>query len=173
MKKILFIFVALVTLQTTQCQIKSNIISKTDFYNIKINNRTLNEVKDTKGNESTVNNLFTYSILKKKILTQMANFYSYEYDGLRFGFSGILGTIENPILSSLKITNSNWSVTIKGKEIKVGDNISKLGTVIINNNINGYKSVIYQYCDGCNNYIYIDFDQIVQKITKIGFIERT
>jgi hypothetical protein len=78
-----------------------------------------------------------------------------------------------PELGMFKITNSNWSMTINGVTITVGDNISLLGNVIFNTNNRESKSILYMYCDGCNSFIGIDFNQITKTITKIYFIELT
>ena len=45
-----------------KCQINSNIISKTEFDNIKINNVTFSKIKLTNGNEEQLKNLFFYNI---------------------------------------------------------------------------------------------------------------
>jgi Pyruvate/2-oxoacid:ferredoxin oxidoreductase delta subunit len=37
----------------------------------------------------------------------------------------------------------------------------------------GDKSIIYQYCHGCNNFICVYFDQNTNLITEIGFIDQT
>ena len=86
----------------------------------------------------------------------------------------IWGTIENPILGGFKIKNNNYNITIQGVTFTVGDNISLLGDVVFNippNNIN--KNIVYQYCDGCNNFISIRFDQSKNIITEIIYIEQT
>ncbi|MEE9407899.1 MAG: hypothetical protein V3V28_07475 [Polaribacter sp.] len=76
-------------------------------------------------------------------------------------------------MSSFEITSGNWNITIKGVTVKIGDNINLLGNVIFNTDKNGSESIIYMYCDGCNNFISIDFNQITKTITRIYFVELT
>ncbi|QMU64466.1 MAG: hypothetical protein GKR88_09330 [Flavobacteriaceae bacterium] len=170
MKNILFILTLILTSSLVRCQVTSNIISKTEFYNIKINNITLDDIQATEGNQIELINLIPATIQESNI-DPNGEFCYYTYDGFEIGFSGNLGTIEHPILGSFKITKDNWNITIQGITVTIGDNISILGNVVINNDVGGGKSIIYQYCDGCNNFIYIDFDQYTNKITEVGYIE--
>ena len=172
MKNILFILAILLT-TTAQCQMTSNIISETDFNNIKINDVTLSSIRATEGKEALVQNLYTSAILEKDINTgeRGPSNYWYKYDGFEFSFTSGAGTSAHPGLSSFKITRSNWSITIQGVTVKIGDNINLLGNVTFNTRSNGTKSIIYQYCNGCNSFIYIYFDQSNNRIVRIGFAE--
>ena len=154
-----------------KCQITSNIITETEFNNIKINNVTFSNIKATNGNQDQLENLFAMNIQEADIDID-GEFYNYTYDGFTIGFSGILGSIQQPEISSFEITNSNWSITIQGKTVTIGSNKKELGNVILNNQVNGEKSIVYQYCDGCNNFIslYLDSNNL---ITKIVYIEMT
>lgn len=163
MKNIILILL-LVFPSLVKCQITSNIISETEFNNIKINNVTLSNIKTTNGTLSQVTNLFSYSVLQN---TQQPeeDYYDYTYDGFTIGFS------ENEI-SAFEITNTNWSITIQGKTVTIGSHKDELGSVILNNQVGGGKSIVYQYCDGCNNFLslYLDSNNL---ITKIVYIEMT
>ena len=99
--------------------------------------------------------------------------YWFKYNGFEIAFTDNSGTPDHPGIAMFRITNNNWNIKIKGTTISVGDNISKLGSVTINTNRDSSKSIIYQYCDGCNNFIYIDFDKTTNRIIEIGFIEQT
>lgn len=171
MKNILFIALILLT-SIVQCQMTSNIITEPEFNNVKINNITLSDIKATEGNETQIRNLIPEVIIEKNIDPD-GDFYDYTYDGFEIGFSANLGTHAHPLLGGFEITNNNWSLTIQGKTVTIGSDISILGNPSINNKRDGGKSIIYQYCDGCNNFIYIDFNETTNKITKIGFIEQT
>jgi hypothetical protein len=156
---LLLIFPSLV-----KCQITSNIISETEFNNIKINNVTLSNIKTTNGTFSQVASLFSFSILQN---TQQPDedYYDYSYDGFTIGFS------ENTI-SAFEITNTNWNITIQGKTVTIGNHKDELGSVFLNNQTGTGKSIVYQYCDGCNNFlsIYLDSNNL---ITKIVYVEQT
>ena len=164
MKK-LFLILLLIVPCLVKCQITSNIISETAFNNIKINDVTLNNIKATNGTLSQVTNLFSNPVLQN---TQQPeeDYYDYSYDGFSIGFS------ESEI-SGFNITNSNWNITIQGITVTVGDNISLLGNVVFNMMNNGNQSIVYQYCDGCNNFISIRFNRITNIITEIIYIEQT
>ncbi|TXD47828.1 hypothetical protein [Polaribacter sp. IC063] len=165
MKNILLILMLSLT-SLASCQISSNIIPKTAFYNIKINNITLNDIQATTGIRQQVRDLIPAIIQNATEEPEEDNYYSYKYDGFNLAFE------ENEIIA-FKIIKNNWNITIQGITITIGDNISALGNVVFNTDADGGKSIVYQYCDGCNNFIYIDFDQQTNKITKIGFIEQT
>ena len=171
MKNILFMLTLLVT-NVMSCQISSNIISETDFYNIKINNIPLHDIVTTNGDRQQLRDLIPAFIIESNIDPD-GEFSYYSYDGFKIGFSRNLGTIDNPILGGFEITKNNWNLTIQGTTITIGDDISALGNVVFNTMRSGDKSIIYQYCHGCNNFIYIYFDQNTNLITEIGFIEQT
>jgi len=138
-----------------KCQINSNIITETDFNNIKINNVSINNIKSTNGIYSQITSTIPYPIIEKI----EEDYYYYVYNGFNICFS------ENE-MSSFEIIKNNWNLEIKGKTIKIGTNISILGNVKINNQKDGGRSIVYQYCDGCNNFlsIYIDSNNLVKKI---------
>lgn len=164
MKKII-IYLLLTIPSLAKCQMAVNIISDTEFYNIKINTTTLDDIELTKGSPSQVRSLFSYTV-KESTQQPVEDYYDYSYDGFTIGFS------EGKI-SAFQITNTKWSIIIQGNEVTIGDDISLLGNVVFNENLDGSKSIVYQFCNGCNNFIYIDFNQSTKRITKIGFVELT
>ena len=147
-----------------KCQINSNIISKTEFDNIKINNVTFSKIKLTNDTEVQLKNLFSNNVIKSNKETE-EDYFHYVFDGFDISFS------DNEV-SSFEITNTHWSLTIKGKTIKLGSHKDELGAVILNNQVGGGKSIIYQYCDGCNNFlsIYLDSNNLIEKII---YLEQT
>lgn len=169
--KNIFLIVLLFTSIIAKCQIQSNIITQKEFDDIEINNVKFKTIKNTLGNPVEMESLFGSPL--KKIIDEDGNYY--EFEGFEIGFSSIIsaGTRDKPIIGGFDITNNNSSITIQGITVTIGDDISKLGTVNFNTNKDGSKSILYQYCYGCNNFIYIDFDQTTKKITEIGFIELT
>jgi len=170
MKNILFIIILTLT-SLVRSQITSNIVTETEFNNIKINNIPLTDIIATEGNQTQLRDLIPVVIQKSNIDSD-GEFYNYTYDGFEIGFSRNLSTIEHPILSGFEITKNNWNLTIQGITITIGDSISTLGNVVFNKQSNGSKSVVYQYCDGCNNFLslYLDPNNL---ITKIIYIEQT
>lgn len=154
-----------------QCQ-TANIISENEFNNIEINSNDLASINNTFGSQSEIENLFGPST--NSIIDPDGEFMYYEYNGLEIGFSSnVSGSNGLTVLSAIHITNNNYNITIQGTAITVGDNINLLGFVDINTNTDGSKSILYMYCNGCNNYISIDFNQDTNKITSIHYIEQT
>lgn len=169
--KTIILSLFLIVSSAAKCQISSNIISKEEFNSIKINNVKLEDIKATNGKKTQLDNLFSYNIQKSNIDSE-GEFYNYEFDGFSIGFSGIIGRPENPIISGFEITNNNWTLTIKGKDITLGSYKDVLGSVIYNNQDNGENSIVYQYCDGCSNFLSLYLDSN-NRVTKIIYIEMT
>ncbi len=154
-----------------RCQINSNIITQQEFNNITINNVTFSNIKATNGDQNLLDNLFTSNIIESNIDPD-GDFYNYKFNGFAIGFSSIMGTIETPVISSFEITNNNWSINIQGHTVSIGSHKDDLGNVLLNNPVNGVKSIIYQYCDGCNNFLSFDLDEN-NIIIRIIYIEMT
>ena len=170
------IYIYIVTFMFTSvasCQMTVNIIPETEYYNVSINGKTLSQIIATQGNATNVQNLFSNSILETRINSDPFHpSYGYKYDGLDLGFSGSgIGNPQEIELVSFEITNNDWSFSIQDITFKVGNDISLLGNVNFNDDADNTKSIVYQFCDGCNNYIGINFNQVTKKITKIYFLE--
>lgn len=170
--KTIILTLVLIIPSLVKCQISSNIISESEFDSIKINAISLATIKNTLGEQNAVEALF--GVANEKIIDPDGEFTHFEFNGFNIGFSAVIsgGTFNSPILGGFKIYNNNYNITIQGKTVTIGDHKDKLGNVVINNQNNGGKSIVYQYCDGCNNFIsiYLDADNI---ITKIIYIEQT
>ena len=168
MKQILIILM-LLTSGLAKCQ-NVNIISSIEYNSIKVNDVKLSSIKNTKGILQNVVNLFGNPISKE--IDPDGDFFHYNYNNFSISYSSIIsdGTFDNPILSKIKI---NSKLEIKGVEIKIGEKIDKLGNVKINTNSDGSYSILFMECDGCNNFISIDFDKTTNVITKIQYVELT
>lgn len=169
MKNITLILLLAFT-NVSQCQITANILTETEYNNIEINCIKYIDLKNTLGEQNAVETLFgTANTIEKDddpIYGGAILYIEFYYDGLDFGFSeGELGTFN--------ITNNNSNITIRGITVTLGDNISLLGNVVFNTMSDGSKSIVYQYCDGCNNLISIRFNQLTNIITEIIYIEQT
>jgi hypothetical protein len=169
MRNIIIILLLAFT-SVAQCQ-TANIITETEYDNIKINGIRLVDIKDTHGVESEMETLFDIPISKE--INQDGYFSRYYYDGFRISFSSILSGALEHILGSFHITNNNSNITIQGITFTIGDNISVLGDVVFRTTIYGDRFITYTFCDGCNNYIAIKFDQITNIITEIYYVELT
>lgn len=158
----------------TVCQVNSNIISEREFNSAKINAVSISDIRATEGNQRKISSLNLGHIEEKRINegNREPLSYWYKFDGFELSFSSHANSYEHPGLSMFEITNSNWIFNIRGKTVRIGGSINVLGDVKINNNLSRNKSIIYQYCDGCNSFIYINFNKY-NKITEIGFVEQT
>lgn len=171
MKNLIIIFLSLTFTSLVQCQ-NSNIISSTEFDNIKINDKKFIDVKSTFGNLNSIENLF--GVANEKNIDPDGDFFNYRFDGLSIGFSALLSQdYDKPIISKFEITTNVSNITIRGVTVTIGDNINLLGNMTINANTDGSRSVIYQFCEGCNSFLSIRFNEITSKITSIEYIEQT
>ncbi|AZJ33001.1 hypothetical protein MHM83_02735 [Tenacibaculum sp. Mcav3-52] len=143
---------------------QTNIISNSDFDNIKINNIALTDIKKTLGKQAKVE-----SLLGATVSFEDNGFYYYfKFNGLKLDFST---SGRKPYIESLDVLSNEATFTIKGITITVGDPISKLGEVALTTGRNGSKSILYAECDSCDVFININFDQTTKKITKINYFD--
>ncbi|QMU64467.1 MAG: hypothetical protein GKR88_09335 [Flavobacteriaceae bacterium] len=174
MKKILLIVTIIMLVNIAQCQITSNIISEAEYNNIKINNITLSDIKATEGDETQIRDLIPAIIEEKDINTgeRGPSNYWFKYNGFEIAFTDNAGEPDHPGIAMFEITKNNWNITIQGVTVTIGDNTSVLGNVIFNTQTNGGRSIVYQYCDGCNNFISI-YINAFNEVTKIIYMEQT
>ena len=153
---------------------QSNVITKEAFDNIEINDVKLIDIRETLGQEQQIIDLF--GNVKSKNIDPDGDFYQYFFEGFKISFSSFIsdGTHDRPIISGFEILNNNVSMTIQGITFTIGDNISVLGSnIVFNTRRDGSKSILYQFCVGCNDFIAIDFDQQTKVITDIYYIDMT
>lgn len=145
-------------------QVNSNIISKSDFNNILINGATFINIESTMGNQTQLNSILSSEISESEIILE-ENYFNYNYDGFEICFS-------NNEIAVFEITKSNWNITIKGKTVTIGSHKDVLGNTVLNSKKDGGKSIVYQFCNGCNNYLALDLNSN-GIITKIIYIQQT
>jgi len=165
---ILFLtFSSIVSCQT------ANILTPTEFDNIKINGVNLATIKNTFGNQNAIEALF--GTANEKTIDPEGEFTYFKFNGFTIGFSAQVSgsAIDSLLIGGFDITNNNSNITIQGVTVTIGDNISALGNVVFNTMNDEGKSIVYQYCDGCNNFISIRFNQSTNIITEIIYIEQT
>ena len=149
MKNIFLIAMCVFTSTIAQCQITSNIISETEYNNIEINGIKIKDFRATEGNEVKIKNLTPKALLEKDINTgeRCPSNYWFKYDGFEIAFTDNSGTPDHPGIAMFRITKNNWSIKIEGKIATIGDDINLLGNIVFNNDIDGSKSIVYQYCN--------------------------
>lgn len=172
MKNTIILILFLAFSSMVSCQ-TANILTPTEFDSIKINGIDLLTIKGTFGEQNAIEGLFGAS--NKKIIDPDGEFTYFEFNGFTIGFSAQVSgsTIDSLSIGDFDINNNNFNITIRGITVTIGDNINALGSVVFNTDIDGDKSIVYQYCNGCNSFIYINFNQDTNIITEIGYIEQT
>jgi len=168
MKQILIILMLTIS-SLAKCQ-NANIITSVEYENIEINNIKLIDIRNTLGIQKNIESLFGKA---NKIEKDDDPIYGGEIFSIAFNYNGLNLSFSEKELSSFYITNDYSNISIKGKLLTIGDNINKLGNVIFNTDNDNSKSIIFMKCEGCNSFIFIDFDQSTKAITKIGYIEQT
>ena len=149
-----------------------NVLSELQFNNIEINNVKLSDISNSYGDQNVISQLFGPP--STKVIDPDGDFYQYKFKNFDIGFSALLSSDYNkPITSRIELTNSTSTIKINGIEIRIGDNINKLGDVKLNTITNGHKSILYMPCDGCTNFISISFNEVTKLITEIIYIEMT
>ena len=166
MKKNLLLFIFLISSFIAESQ-TTNIVKSSEFESIKINNTVLADLKKTKGKQASVENLL--GTVTSYNVDENENYYYFVFKGLKVDFS-TLGR-SKPYIESFEINSNKSSLTIKNIVVTIGDNISKLGTVVFSVGRNGSKSILYSVCEDCDSFVYIEFDQTTNIITKISYMD--
>ena len=160
----LIIFILSSFIATSQT---SNIVSSSDFEAFKINTIALKDLKKTKGKQPAVEALLgavtSYSVDENE------SYYYFIFKGLKIDFS-TMGK-SKPYIESFEINSNESSLTIKETSVTIGDNISKLGTIVFSLGRNGSKSILYAVCEDCDSFVNIEFDQTTNIITKISYMD--
>lgn len=136
MKNIFILLISIVLFnQTIIAQAQLNKITDVEYAEIKINNISILTILNTHGDHSQLKSLFGNDLLYE------------EYDLPTVGRNSWNANIslhfqdEDYSLNYMSIRNYT-TVTIKGNTVRIGDNFSKLGNVLINTNEGDY-SVIF------------------------------
>jgi len=121
--------------QSINAQINLNKITDIEYKQIQINNISIITILNTHGNYSQLKSLFGNDLLYEEYdLPSLGKALWNNFISMRF-------EDEDYTLCHLEVFEST-TVTIKGNEVKIGDNINKLGRVLINTNEGDY-SVIF------------------------------
>jgi hypothetical protein len=143
-----------------------NPISLSEYQNIAINGIKRTDIEAVQGNVSQMKNLFGNDLIT---ITSSDPNLSIDFKstnkGVYFSFEDGSDTGNNYELTYYTIFSEQSTLTVKGKTVKIGDNISLLGDVNINNN-NGTISFITL---NESSYIEIKFDKTNKTITRITY----
>lgn len=159
----------LIFTDTNPVQFGLNVLTLTEYLNIQVCGVTLKNIIESKGEPTSIENLF--GIPTSMNIDPDGDFNHYTYPGFTLGFSAVINVEMG--LSGFQIVDSNCSIMVKGISLKLGDNISKLGNVKLNINTSGGYSILFVPSEDSNQYIAINYNQITKLITKIYLIELT
>lgn len=151
----------------SQGQIR-NELSQTEYTNIKINGISWVTIENTKGNVDQMKALFGSNITIKtgEDPSLMIHFWD-SNKGFYFRFEENDPNIVNDyVLVNFRISNPSSNITIQGKTVTIGDNISKLGSV----KINKIGTDIVFGTTYSDDTLILKFDLLTQNITSIEYI---
>lgn len=164
MKKI-YVIITIVFLSSYSCKAQVNKLTRTEYYNIRINDVTFQSIYDTNGDEASMKALFGSDLefeFENDILISKGFWKPELYS---FLFSSDEGNYYVPI--SVSIFNSSVTTTIKGIAVKLGDDKSIFGSLLLNTNTNsiifvdeetGTSSLAFRINPATNKIIKIDFN---------------
>ncbi|RJE71499.1 hypothetical protein [Reichenbachiella sp. MSK19-1] len=170
MKKILIY--TLLTFATLESFAQVNVLSKTQFENIKVNGKTLKQIRDAKADVNKVEAMFgSAESMTISPPNQMPWTATFEYLGMHLWYDDKqVSQHETAItLTNLMIDAPNRTVTINEVTIKIGDNIKRLGNTVKNIGKNEKKSILYVDDPLSTELFYVDYDPSTKIITKIGY----
>ena len=163
MKKIILsLFITVLFNQMSFSQFKGNILTEKEYYSVKINDITMLDIIRTRGDYSKIKSMFGND-LKFKTFDSPTS-------GIEFSNSKMLIRFEedDKILTYLKL-HYPTTITIQGKKVKIGDNVSALGLVKINTD-NGKYSIYYADEETYSANFTIKVNPVTRKIKDICYI---
>lgn len=137
------------------------------FEGIKFNNISLGSIMESSGVLSNMKSYFGNNIIEEANDTApfLAKFL-YNND-ISFGFEDETDTGNNYDLTYITVKNSSVLVHIKGLSIKIGDDKSKFGNLLLNANTNKF---VFTDQDTGSVGLSFKIDSISNKVTAIKFI---
>ncbi|WP_395626661.1 hypothetical protein [Daejeonella sp.] len=163
MKKIIIcLFAAVLYSQISFAQYKGNPITLKEYYAIEINGITILDLIRTNGDYSKLKSMFGNDLQYKTIDSPNS--------GVEFWNSKLFIRFEeeDKILTNLKLFYPN-TITIKGKKVKIGDDVSALGLVKVDTS-NGKYSIYFNDERTLTASFTIEVSPSTKKITEIYYI---
>lgn len=163
MNKILTcLFAALIFSSVGFAQFKGNTMTLEEYYKIKINEITMLELINTSGDYSKLKSMFGNDLQYK---TYEKSFEVVEYSNNKIT---IRFEEEDKILTYFNLHYPN-TITIKGKKVKIGDDIGLLGLVKVDT-ADGAYSVYFNDEETLSASVIIEANPKTKKITEIYYI---
>ena len=163
MNKILIcLFAAFIFSSVGFAQFKGNTMTLEEYYKIKINEITMLELINTSGDYSKLKSMFGNDLQYK---TYEKSFEVVEYSNNKIT---IRFEEEDKILTYFNLHYPN-TITIKGKKVKIGDDIGLLGLVKVDT-ADGAYSVYFNDEETLSASVIIEANPKTKKITEIYYI---
>lgn len=143
-------------------------LTEAQFDAISINGKTISQIQATNGTASAVQALFGNPV-SQEVENQDDFIARYNYNGFYLGFSSVLPGAEGR-LTKFSLNDGNALLSIKGTQIKVGDNINTLGNFSRRTSSGSTKRVIYHITGVESHYLSVRFDPSTNLVTEIVFI---
>ncbi len=164
-KHIILLFIAILFYN---CGISQNInyLTTSEYNSVKINGKDIVDIDLTKGDLNKINTLLGVTFSKKTSTSPslIIELWS-DTKGLYFYFEDGSDTGNNYDLLAYEISNNQSNITVKGKTVTIGSNISELGNIQIN--ASGTDIVFgTSYTD---DILMIKFDSSTNLITNIEY----
>ncbi len=167
-----YLIIVLITASSVYAQPDVNSFGEANFNDIMINGKSIQNIKNTNGDQTLMFNLFGNAANVEQSATGKS--IKFVYNGFSVSFGSYVSDGSNLTLSSFEIESSAPNLTIDSINISVGDNISVLSplNLVVNNGGNyptGIKGYIIAPCEKCDKFIYIEYSQINNTIVNIGY----
>lgn len=146
-----------------------NHLTLSEFHNILVDGVKWIDIYETKGDLTKMRTLFRESI-NYKTGNEPDPRISFWDKGYYFSFADLSGN-GNYDLVRFSIDNNLSNITIKGKTITIGDDISSLGNIKLNTYNDGTKGAIFIAEGSDSSGLFIKYSSVTNKITEIEFIE--
>lgn len=140
MKKI-YLIITIVLVSTYSCNAQLNELTQTEYYNIKINDVTLQDIYDTNADVTEMKALFGSDLLHESENDILIRKEFWKPNLFYFNFNSDMGINYFPTI--IKIRSSLVNITVKEMTVKLGDDVDVFGANPITNTINGDNSVVF------------------------------
>lgn len=152
------------------CKAQTNELTIQDFQNIKINNVTIQNIKSTYGDYNLMNNYFNNQFQINEDYNVIEEYWIEFSKNDLFKIKFLDGIKENGVikynLNTIIVEDASINVFIKGKTIKVGDNISEFEGFNTLTYRSGKQKIVFRIG---SEVIRISFDLTTNLITKIEY----
>ncbi|QMU65279.1 MAG: hypothetical protein GKR88_13900 [Flavobacteriaceae bacterium] len=158
-----YLLVTILLLSAYSCRAQMNELTQSEYYGIKINEVTFQEIYDTNADFTQMKALFGNDLsyeFKNDILISK-QFWNDDFD---INFDSDEGT--NYFPTFINIYDSSIIVKVKGIELRLGDDRSKFGSLPFNTNS---KSYVFTDQDTRSTSLYFKIDETTDKIIEISF----